>query len=198
MTASSGLAKRNTISHSAAMNGPDTHHFPAPLPSSMGRQAFVERFGDIYEHSSWVAERTFAQGLGPTADSPSGLAGLMAGIMLAASREKQLALIRAHPDLAGKAAVAGDLTDASKSEQAGAGLDRCTGEEFAEFQRLNAAYKERFGFPFILAVAGKTRHDILDAFRQRLDNDTETEFAEALKQINRIALVRLSDMAEAD
>jgi OHCU decarboxylase len=163
----------------------------------MSRDAFVARFGGIYEHSPWVAERTFDHGLGKEADTAEGLAALMSETMLVASRNAQMALIRAHPDLAGKAAVADELTDASKSEQAGAGLDQCTKEEFAEFQRLNAAYGEKFGFPFILAVAGKTRHDILDAFRQRLENDAESEFAEALSQIDRIARFRLMAIAEA-
>jgi OHCU decarboxylase len=194
MTASRRLAKGNTISQSAAMNTSESGRFAPPLPSSMERAAFVDRFGDIYEHSPWVAERAFDQGLDEKTDTPDRLAGLMAGIMLAASREEQLALIRAHPDLAGKAAVAGELTEASRSEQAGAGLGQCTPEEFETFQRLNAAYKEKFGFPFILAVAGKTRHDILDSFRQRLEHDLETEFAEALKQINRIARIRLLAM----
>jgi len=172
----------------------DSGIFPPPLPSAMARDDFVDRFGDIYEHSPWVAERAFDQGLSADADSPERLVELMAGIMLSASREEQLALIRAHPDLAGKAAIAGELTDASRSEQAGAGLSQCTPEEFETFHRLNAAYKERFGFPFILAVAGKTRHDILESFRQRLKHDPETEFAEALEQINRIARFRLTAM----
>ena len=94
--------------------------------------------------------------------------------MLASADEAaKLALIRAHPDLAGRAAIAGDLTDASKSEQAGAGLDRCTPEEYRRFQELNDAYKAKFGFPFILAVAGKTRHDILAAFEARIGNDRD-------------------------
>ena len=179
------------------MNSPRTARFPTPLPSSMGRDAFIARFGGVYEHSPWVAERTFDRGPGPEADTAEGLAALMADTMRAASREEQMALIRAHPDLAGKAAVAGELTDASRSEQAGAGLDQCTKAEFDEFQRLNAAYGQKFGFPFILAVAGKTRNDILHAFRQRLGNDVESEFAEALKQVDRIARFRLTAMAEA-
>lgn len=176
------------------MNSLESRTFPPPLPSAMERAAFVGRFGDIYEHSPWVAERVFDRGLDEQADFPQRLAELMAGVMLAASRAEQLALIRAHPDLAGKAAVAGELTDASRSEQAGAGLGQCTREEFETFQRLNAAYKDRFGFPFILAVAGKTRADILESFRQRLEHDPDTEFAEALEQINRIARLRLMAM----
>jgi OHCU decarboxylase len=112
-----------------------------------------------------------------------------------ADREKKLALVRAHPDLAGRAAIAGDLTHASRSEQSGAGLDRCTPEEYRRFQELNAAYKEKFGFPFILAVAGRTRQEILAAFEARIGNDPMTEFQTALEQINRIAVIRLERLA---
>jgi 2-oxo-4-hydroxy-4-carboxy-5-ureidoimidazoline decarboxylase len=114
----------------------------------------------------------------------------------AAPHEQKLALIRAHPELAGRTAVA-DIAEASKREQSGAGLDRCTPEEFAEFQRLNDAYNARFGFPFIIAVKGLTRQDILAAFRARLDNDPETEFDTALEQIHRIAGFRLADLPQS-
>jgi OHCU decarboxylase len=120
----------------------------------------------------------------------------MAGVLAGADREAKFALIRAHPDLAGKAAVAGDLTADSASEQAGAGLDRCSPEEFARFQDLNAAYKGKFGFPFIIAVRGLGRTEILDAFERRIANDPEAEFATAIEQINRIARMRLAALAE--
>ncbi|HMB48618.1 MAG TPA: 2-oxo-4-hydroxy-4-carboxy-5-ureidoimidazoline decarboxylase [Afifellaceae bacterium] len=194
MTASCGLAKRKTIRQSAAMSTSQSAQFVPPLPSTMQRDAFVSRFADIYEHSPWVAERAFDLGLDARDDNAQHMVERMAAIMLAASREEQLMLIRAHPDLAGKAAIAGELTAASTSEQAGAGLSQCPLEEFETFQKLNAAYKERFGFPFILAVGGRTRNEILASFRQRLENDPETEFAEALKQINRIARLRLMAM----
>ena len=100
-------------------------------------------------------------------------------------------LVRAHPDLAGKAALAGALTADSTAEQAGAGLDRCSPEELAEFHALNTAYKEKFGFPFIVAVKGLTRHDILEQFRRRLENDAATELATAFEQIHKIARLRL-------
>jgi OHCU decarboxylase len=119
----------------------------------------------------------------------------MAAVLAGADDNSKLALIRAHPDLAGRAAVAGDLTAASRSEQTGAGLDRCTPEEFRRFHELNEAYKAKFGFPFILAVAGKTRQDILTAFKARLGNDREEEFRTALNEIDRIALLRLEAMA---
>ncbi len=161
----------------------------------MSRQAFLARFGGIYEHSPWIAEALFDRGLSAAEDSPEGLAAAMASVIAAAGDEAKLALICAHPDLAGRAAIAGDLTQASRSEQAGAGLDRCTPEEYRRFQELNNAYKQTFGFPFIMAVGGKTRHDILAAFESRIANDQETEFHTALREIDRIALLRLEAMA---
>jgi len=147
---------------------------------------FVAKFGQVYEASPWVAE-----GVWP--DPPSdreGLAKAMAAVVDAAPRERKLALIRAHPELASRAKMA----DASVKEQAGAGLDQCTAEEFESFQRLNGAYNARFGFPFIFAVKGATRADILAAFEARLANDPETEFDTAIAQIHRIAGFRLADL----
>jgi 2-oxo-4-hydroxy-4-carboxy-5-ureidoimidazoline decarboxylase len=120
----------------------------------------------------------------------------MADVVASMHDRTKLKLIRNHPDLAGKLGVA-DLTAASRSEQAGAGLDQCTAHEYERFQALNRAYKEKFRFPFILAVAGKTRHDILAAFELRAQNDRETEFRTALAEIDKIALIRLERMAEA-
>ncbi len=161
----------------------------------MELEDFAAKFGSVYEHSAWIAEAAYQRGLTPAEDSPGGLAAAMAEVLAASDRDAKLALIRAHPDLAGRAAIAGDLTQSSKSEQAGAGLDRCTPEEYARFQELNEAYKAKFGFPFILAVAGKSRHDILAAFEERMRNNLDTEFATALEQINRIALFRLQALA---
>ena len=165
--------------------------FTSIKPSALSRAAFVATFADIYEHSPWVAESVFAQGIGPEDDVIEHLHGRMAGVLLAAGREAQLALINAHPDLAGKAAVRGELTAASTVEQASAGIDACSAEEFARFGELNAAYKARFGFPFIMAVKGSDRQQILDSFAQRLNNTPEQEFARALAEINKIALLRL-------
>ena len=158
------------------------------------RAAFVARYGGVYEHSPWVPAEAFDAGLPGKDPAPSSLAPRFAEIVAAAGRARQIALIRAHPDLAGRLAVAGELTDSSRSEQAGAGLDRCTSEEFARFQALNEAYKSRFGFPFILAVAGRSRAEILAAFEARMENDPETEFATALGEIDRIARLRLEAM----
>lgn len=164
-----------------------------PKPSTMTREAFVARFGDIYEHSPWVAEAVWgAAGPAPDCDTAAGLATAMAKVLAAAPREAKLALIRAHPDLAGKAALAGELTPESAGEQSGAGLDRCSPAEFARFQQLNAAYKAKFGFPFVIAVRGLGRAEILAAFERRVANDAETEFVTALEQINRIARLRLA------
>src|SRR5690554_1284079 len=117
----------------------------------------------------------------------------MAEVIRSASAQRQLEVIRAHPELAGKAAVAGELTDDSTREQAGAGLDQCTPEEMARFERFNEAYKAKFGFPFVMAVKGSNRHAILSAFETRLVNSPDEERRTAIEQINRIARLRLDD-----
>jgi len=155
-----------------------------------GREGFIQRYGAVYEDSPWVAEAVWP-GAGALR-SVQAMAGAMAAVVDSASREQRLALIRAHPQLASGARMA----DASVREQSGAGLDQCSPQEFADFQRLNAAYNDRFGFPFIVAVKGLTRRDILEVFAARLGNDPETEFAEALRQIHRIAAIRLADLFE--
>ncbi|MEQ6888936.1 2-oxo-4-hydroxy-4-carboxy-5-ureidoimidazoline decarboxylase [Halomonas sp. CS7] len=163
----------------------------SPRPSELDQARFIEQYGEIYEHSPWVAELAWQQGLGSEQDTPQGLAEAMGRVLASASPERQLEVIRAHPDLAGKAAIAGELTDDSTREQAGAGLDQCTPEEMARFERLNAAYKEKFGFPFVMAVKGNDRHDILAAFETRLENDQAEERRTAVEQINHIARFRL-------
>jgi OHCU decarboxylase len=168
--------------------------FQTLTPSRLDRKAFVEAFADIYEHSPWVAERTYDQGVSPDIDDIDVLQQRMAAVLLSAGRDEQLALINAHPDLAGKAAVRGELTASSTSEQAGAGIHECTPEEFARFTELNDAYKARFGFPFIMAVKGSNRHQILAAFEERIHNTPEQEFARALAEINKIALFRLQQL----
>lgn len=152
----------------------------------MTKAEFVAKFGPVYEASPWVAEGVWPD---PPTDR-EGLARAMAAVVDAAPRERKLALIRAHPELASRARMA----DASVREQAGAGLDQCAPEEFEAFQRLNTAYNARFGFPFIFAVKGATRADILAAFEARLASDPETEFETAIAQIHRIAGFRLADL----
>ncbi|HKJ95618.1 MAG TPA: 2-oxo-4-hydroxy-4-carboxy-5-ureidoimidazoline decarboxylase [Gammaproteobacteria bacterium] len=169
-----------------------------PQPSALDEAAFLRAYGDVYEHSPWVAQRAFRAGLGQQADTPDGLAAMLGAVLASAPADTQLEVIRAHPDLAGKAAVSGELTADSTTEQAGAGLDQCTPEEFDRFQRLNDEYRRRFGFPFVMAVRGHNRHDILAAFEARLRNSPEEERRTAIEQINRIALLRLRDRAGAD
>jgi OHCU decarboxylase len=163
--------------------------FTTLKPSALNREAFVAAFADIYEHSPWVAEQAFDQG--PLSDDIEQLHARMSQVLLSAGHAAQLALINAHPDLAGKAAVQGELTASSTSEQAGAGIHLCTPSEFARFTELNDAYKARFHFPFIMAVKGSDRHRILAAFEQRIQHSADTEFACALAEINKIALFRL-------
>lgn len=153
---------------------------------------FIARFAGIYEHSPWVAERVAALATG--VDDVEQLAALMADCVDNASTEQQLALVRAHPDLAGRAQVAGELTAESTVEQTSAGLDRCTSEEFERFQSLNTAYREKFGFPFVMAVRGSDRAEILDTFAARLQNDYDLEFETALIEIHKIARLRLDAM----
>ncbi|WP_434456766.1 2-oxo-4-hydroxy-4-carboxy-5-ureidoimidazoline decarboxylase [Stutzerimonas urumqiensis] len=168
--------------------------FQTLTPSSLSRDQFVAAFADIYEHSPWVAEQAYDRGADAGLDDIETLHARMADILLSAPRETQLALINAHPDLAGKAAIRGELTASSTSEQAGAGIHECTAEEFARFTELNDAYKAKFGFIFIMAVKGSNRHQILAAFEERLHNTPEQEFERALKEINKIALFRLQAM----
>ncbi len=157
----------------------------------MDRDAFAEALADIFEHSPWVGKRAWERR--PFADT-DGLHAVMSEIADAASAEEKLALIRAHPDLAGQAAVRGELTRSSRNEQAGAGLEQCTQAEFQRFQELNTRYRDKFGFPFVIAVKGLDRQAILAALASRLDNDGDAESAEALAQIAKIAHFRLSDL----
>jgi 2-oxo-4-hydroxy-4-carboxy-5-ureidoimidazoline decarboxylase len=161
---------------------------------TLSREDFVARFGGIFEHSPWVAEGAYDKGLGPESDTAEGLHADMVTVMRAAPREKLLALINAHPDLAGKLHAAGRLTADSSKEQSSAGLDMLTDAERARFTELNDAYKARFGFPFILAVKGKSKQEILASFETRLHHTHDEEFKTALEQIEKIALLRLKDM----
>ena len=158
----------------------------------MDVQDFISKYGGVYEHSPWVAESVAADAA--DVDDIDGLAALMVDCVDNAAPEKQLALIRAHPDLAGKAQVAGELTPDSTDEQASAGLDQCSKVEYERFQALNDAYKEKFGFPFVMAVRGSSRTEILEAFSDRLRNDYDVEFETALAEIHKIARLRLEAM----
>ena len=158
--------------------------------NAMDPASFVAAFADIAEHSPWVAERAAAER--PFTDR-SAIISAFARAVRSANADDRLALLRAHPDLAGRAAIAGEIGADSRSEQSGAGLDRLTAEEFARFTEMNTAYRDRFGFPFILAVRGATKHDILASFDARIDNDRAAEFETALEQVCRIMRFRLED-----
>ena len=158
----------------------------------MSAQDFISRYGGIYEHSNWVAEEAAALLVdGSNIDT---IAMVMADCVDNACRDRQLALIRAHPDLAGKASIAAELTQESTAEQASAGLDQCAPREFERFQSLNSQYKAKFGFPFVMAVRESTREEILSAFEARLQNDYDKEFEKALAEIHDIARLRLDAM----
>lgn len=160
-------------------------------PSALTEEEYMALYGGIYEHSPWVAAA--ARGCDGI-DTADGLHAAMAAAVDAADTAQKLALLRAHPRLACKPADLPDMAAASVSEQKGAGLDHCTPEEFLLFGQFNDAYAEKFGFPFIVAVKGLTRQDILAQFRARLDNAAEDEFATALAQVHKIALFRLRAM----
>ena len=171
--------------------------FPAEereRPSEMSKDRFVETFGGIFEHSPWVAERAFGLELGPTHDTVAGIHNALCRAFRSAGDDQRLAVLQAHPDLAGKLASAKRLTAASTAEQASAGLDALYDDERAEFEALNAEYTETFGFPFIIAVRDNTKASILQAFRSRVRNDRDTEFREACQQVERIAELRLGDL----
>lgn len=163
-------------------------------PSQMSRDRFVARFGGIFEHSAWIAERAFALELGPAHDSAAGLHNALARMFRSASPDERLGVLKAHPDLAGKLAAARRLTAESTAEQASAALDALTDAERATLQQLNATYVARHGFPFIIAVRDNTKASILAAFQTRIHNDTATEFATACAQVERIAELRLKDI----
>lgn len=159
----------------------------------MSKDDFVVRFGGVFEHSPWVAERAYDAGVSEPFTA-GGVHAALCAAFRAADEAERMAVLRAHPDLAGKLAIAGELTEDSRKEQAGAGLDRLTADEHARFTALNSAYVEKFGFPFIIAVKGLNKDDIIGAFEARINNDRNAEFATASAQVERIALLRLKSM----
>jgi OHCU decarboxylase len=186
------LARRQDI----AQHWRDTHPYqPQALrPSRMGRDEFVQRFGSIFEHSPWIAERAFEFELGPAHDSAGGLHNALSRAFRSASESERLGVLTAHPDLAGKLAQAKRLTEESTKEQASAGLDALTDAERARFTELNTTYVEKFGFPFIIAVRDNDKASILKAFETRIANNRDQEFLTACKQVERIAWYRLHDL----
>jgi 2-oxo-4-hydroxy-4-carboxy-5-ureidoimidazoline decarboxylase len=157
------------------------------------REAFVGHLGGVFEHSPWVAERAYDRRPFATREA---LHTAMVAAVEEAGPERQLALLRAHPELAGQAAARGEMTAFSTREQGGSGLLDCSPEELARLQELNRAYTEKFGFPFIIAVRGLDRRAIIEAFERRLANSREAEIGEALRQVARITGFRLAGLVE--
>lgn len=170
------------------MNPTITPRLSLDALSALPQAEFTARLADIFEHSPWIPERTWAAR--PFADIDA-LHAAMLTVLNNADEAEQLGLIRAHPELAGKEAAAGTLTTASTGEQRGAGLDQCSADELQRLRRLNAAYRERFDFPFVIAVKGLSRYQIMDAVEARLANDAVTEFRTCLGEIGKIARFRL-------
>lgn len=162
--------------------------------NDLGGEEFVRRFGSLYEHSPWVAEAA-------EKERPFGSLGEMSAAFSRAVREaspeKQVALVRAHPDLAGKAALAGELTEESAREQSSAGLDRLSPEEFETFTQVNREYREKFDIPMVVAVRDHTKESIIAQAKARLGNTREQELQTALGEIDKIARIRLADLVEA-
>ena len=164
-------------------------------PGDLDRAEFLETFGHVFEHSPWIAENVWEGGLDTRHETAAGLHEAMCNEIRRASTEEKLELLRAHPDLA-CAVSAASLSHHSRGEQRRSGLDQCSTEEFAEFQKLNKAYKDKFGFPFILAIKGFQRQKILEIFRTRLQHSQEEEFQAALAQVMKIGLFRLQDIMQ--
>lgn len=188
--------------------------------SHWDKTEFMAHFGSVFEHSPWIASAVWDAGLLERHDTAKGLHQSFGEVIRQAGREEKLALLRAHPQLAMGIAKTGPrtpvckrspgaesrastlpqqdepLTESSQREQRGAGLDRCSPKEFAEFQKLNDAYQEKFGFPFIMAVKGFDRHEILQSFRSRLDNSVNEEFQTAVDAVIRIGRFRIDSIFE--
>ena len=157
----------------------------------LNQAEIIDLLGSIYEHSPWVAKVLFSQGITSQHNDVDFLAEQMKKIVEASNEKIKLNLIQSHPELAGKVAISGNLTKDSTAEQASAGLDQCSKEEFAEFNKLNFEYTKKFGHPFIIAVKGLTRTEILTSFKQRINNGGQMEFETALAEVHKIALLRL-------
>jgi len=162
----------------------------------MDKLAFQSKFGAVFEHSAWVADAVFEMGIDALFTDTEALIHRFETAFLESDLELQLGTLRAHPQLACALADPEELTSDSATEQAGAGLDQCSLAEMEEFRRLNTAYREKFNFPFIIAVRGRDRWQILDHFRRRLENDVPGEFQTALKQVCQIARFRIGDILD--
>ncbi|MDC1243052.1 allantoinase PuuE [Amylibacter sp.] len=163
-------------------------------PSKMNRENFIDLYGGIFEHSAWIADNAYNYELSYAHDTATGLHNALCRAFRSAPKELRLKVLRAHPDLAGKLAQAKRLTSESTSEQASAGMDSLTDNERKIFTQLNLTYVKKHGFPFIIAVRDHNKASILSAFKTRINNDGDTEFLEACKQVERIAEFRLMDI----
>jgi OHCU decarboxylase len=159
----------------------------------MDKAAYMTVYGGIFEHSPWIVEQVWEQGLHN--GNARELQAAFSDAIRSADRRRQLALLRAHPQLACAISSGEELTTESRGEQHGAGLDQCSAAEYEEFRRLNSTYSDKFGFPFIIAVKGLNRAQILESFRTRLKNAPDEEFTEALEQVIRIGKFRLQHIA---
>ncbi len=155
--------------------------------NKLSKAEFISIFGNIFEKTEWIAEKCYESKPYYNLDE---LVSQMMKIFENIKKEKYLEILNSHPDLA----VEKKLTKDSKNEQKNASLNQCTGEEFTEFKKLNKEYKKKFGFPFIIAVKGKNKEEILNSFRQRITNNINLEFEEAKKQVKIIASLRLSEI----
>jgi len=162
--------------------------------SKLDHSAFMQKFGGLYELSPWIAEQVWSEGAAKQRVTLESLAAKLKSAVDSSTHEQRLQLLRAHPELAGKAATEGTLTEESTEEQSRARLDLCSAEEYEKFHQLNAAYNSKFDFPFIMAVRNSSRAEILKAFESRLNNSATSEFETALEQVHQIALLRLNAM----
>ena len=162
--------------------------------NKLPKSGFIKVFANIFENAKWIAEELYNQ---KPFNSFEELSSKILNIFETATKEKQLKILKAHPDLANKTKIS-LLTLDSLKEQASAGLDQCTEEEFDEFKHLNEQYKKKFGFPFILAVKGKNKNEILDNFKKRISFDSTTEFDQAIKQVKQIGSLRLKELNNKD
>tara|TARA_B110000003_G_scaffold38513_1_gene35227 strand:+ start:1462 stop:2850 length:1389 start_codon:yes stop_codon:yes gene_type:complete len=185
------IATREQIANHWEKNHP---HIRFERPSNMDREKFVSLYGGIFEHSPWVADDAFELELSQSHDTAVGLHNALCRAFRSASKDQKLNVLKAHPDLAGKLAQAKRLTAESTSEQASAGIDSLTDYEREQFTKLNLEYVQKHGFPFIIAVRDHNKASIFNAFKKRIKNNSDTEFSEACKQVERIAEFRLMDI----
>ena len=185
------FAKRVDIAEHWHSNHP---YLESELPSKMSKNRFVDLYGNIFENSDWIAKAAYELELGPAHDCAAGIHSVLSRVFRSASQEQRLSVLRSHPDLAGKMAQSRGLTDTSKDEQMSAGLDNLNVQEQKQFEKLNKAYIQKHGFPFIIAVRDHTKESILEIFEKRIENEKNKEFFNACKEVERIAEIRLMDI----